>query len=349
MAKSRKTVTMSDIAKKMDVSTVTVSKALSGQKGVSEEVREEIIRLAREMGYKTVRGTAPGEETTGFRIGVLMPSSALTTFDSFYWRLYQAVSEKAMEKNCFTGYESLSEEMTDRKILPRLVTDKMVDGLIVIGRPKKGYGDFLKERVGMPLVFLDFYDHSMDVDCFISDSFYGTYLLTEYLLERGHRDVAFVGTLYSTDSITDRFLGFQKAMMERGLPVPEDHVIPDRGRDVGTGENFVELTLPKKMPTAFVCNCDTTAGILMRNLEKRGYKVPEDVSVTGFDNYPGEKELGAAITTYAVDLQKMAKAAVKSLIRQRNGENVKKGIHVIEGTLLEKGSVKKLDQGSGRK
>ena len=63
MAKVRKAVTMSDIAKRMDVSTVTVSKALSGQKGVSEEVREEIIRLAREMGYKTVRGTDPGDKT----------------------------------------------------------------------------------------------------------------------------------------------------------------------------------------------------------------------------------------------------------------------------------------------
>lgn len=342
MAKVRKAVTMSDIAKRMDVSTVTVSKALSGQKGVSEEVREEIIRLAREMGYKTVRGTKPGEKQAGFRIGVLMPSSALATFDSFYWRLYQAVSEKAMEKNCFTGYESLSEEMTEKKVLPRLITDKMVDGMIVIGRPEKKYGDFLKERAGMPLTFLDFYDNSLDVDCFISDSFYGTYLLTEYLLERGHRDVAFVGTIYATASITDRFLGFQKAMMERGLSIPKDHVIPDRGQEKGTDENYYEFTFPKKMPTAFVCNCDFTAGILIRNLREKGYRVPEDVSVTGFDNYPGEKELGAAVTTYAVDLQGMAKAALRSLIKQMNGENVKKGIHVVEGALIEKNSVRSL-------
>ena len=342
MAKIRKAVTMSDIAKRMNVSTVTVSKALAGQKGVSEEVREQIVELAREMGYKAVRGSADAGKNVSHRIGVLMPSSALATFDSFYWRLYQATSEKAMEKNCFTGYESLTEEMTAKQLLPRLVTDKMVDGLIVIGRPEKKYGDFLKQRAGMPLVFLDFYDTSLDVDCFISDSFYGTYLLTEYLLERGHKDVAFVGTLHATESITDRFLGFQKAMMERGLSVPKDYVIPDRGVEVGTNDNYLTLTLPKKMPTAFVCNCDFTAGILIRNLKEKGIRVPQDVSVTGFDNYPGEKELGAAVTTYAVDLQAMAKAAVRSLIRQMNGENVKKGIHVVEGTLIERESVRKL-------
>ena len=338
MAKIRKAVTMSDIAKRLNVSTVTVSKALSGQKGVSEEVRAEIIRLAREMGYKATHGAEP-KEKTGFRIGVLMPSSALATFDSFYWRLYQAVSEMAMEKNCFTGYESLTEEMTGKGLLPRLVTDKMVDGLIVIGRPDHGYADFLKERAGMPLVFLDFYDTSLEVDCYISDSFYGTYLLTEYLLNKGHRDIAFVGTLFATESITDRYLGFQKAMMERGLSVPKSHLIPDRSPEASTNENYFEFVFPKKMPTAFVCNCDFTAGILIRNLKKMGLRVPEDISVTGFDNYPGEKELGAAVTTYAVDLQAMAKAAVRSLIRQAGGEKVKMGIHVVEGALVEKETV----------
>ena len=335
----KKAVTMSDIAKRMGVSTVTVSKALSGQKGVSGEVREQIISLAREMGYRTIHGTTGKEKSAGFRVGVLMPSSALAAFDSFYWRLYQAVSERAMAKNCFTGYESLTEEMTQRRLLPRLVTDKMVDGLIVIGRPGDAYEEFLKERAGMPLVFLDFYDASSEVDCFISDSFYGTYLLTQQLLELGHRDVAFVGTLYATESITDRFLGFQKAMMERGLAVPADHVIPDREKGDGTDQNFGAFAFPEKLPTAFVCNCDVTAGILIRNLRERGLRVPQDVSVTGFDNYPGEKELGAAITTYAVDLQAMARAAVKSLIRQMSGENVKKGIHVVEGMLMRKESV----------
>ena len=338
MAKGRKAVTMSDIAKKVNVSTVTVSKALSGQKGVSEEMREQILNLAKQMGYKAVHGGK--EPGTGFRIGVLMPPGALASFDSFYWRLYQATSEKAMEKNCFTGYESLTEEMTKNGVLPRLVTDSMVDGLIVIGRPEEKYLALLKERAGMPMVFLDFYDTALDVDCFISDSFYGSYLLTEYLLDRGHRNVAFVGTLYATNSITDRFLGFQKAMMERGLSVPESHVIPDRAREKGTDENYETFTFPKKMPTAFVCNCDQVAGILIRNLEEMGFRVPEDVSVTGFDNYPSEKELGAAVTTYAVNLQAMAKAAVKSLIRQMNGENVRCGIHVVEGQLVIKDSVR---------
>jgi len=128
--------------------------------------------------------------------------------------------------------------------------------------------------------------------------------------------------------------------MEHGLRVPEDHVIPDRDARDGTDKSFERFTFPKKMPTAFVCNCDVTAGTLIRNLKEMGLSVPKDASVTGFDGYPGEKELGAAITTYAVDLQAMAKEAVKSLIRQMNGESFAKGIHVVEGKLICRESVK---------
>lgn len=338
MAKMKKAVTMSDIAEKVQVSTVTVSKALSGQKGVSEEMRERIIELAREMGYRMPRGSQEPSKESIFRIGVLIPSSALSTFDSFYWRLYQAVSEKAMQKNCFTGYESLTGEMEQDLLLPRLVSDRMADGLIVIGRPEKRYGDFLIQNVRMPLVFLDFYEDG--ADCFISDSFYGTYRLTNYLLERGHKRIAFVGTLFATESITDRYLGYSKAMMEAGQEIPQDYVIPDREVKGSNMHNFSEFSLPEQQPTAYVCNCDYTASLLIPFLQKKGIRVPEDISVVGFDNFPGEHYMGVGVTTYAADLGAMAKAAVRSLIRQMNGESVKKGIHIVEGNLVEKDSVR---------
>lgn len=333
---------MTDIAEKVQVSTVTVSKALSGQKGVSEEMRERIIRLAHEMGYR-MPGKATGTEEKSYRIGVLMPASALSTFDSFYWRLYQAVSERAMQKNCFTGYESLTDEMVERAALPRMLVDRMVDGLIVIGKPEKNYCELLKEYSEIPVVFLDFYDHRADVDSFISDGFYGTYLLTSYLCKRGHRDIAYVGTLGATESITDRYLGYFKAMMEQACQVPKDYVVPDRVVRGTAMENFKEFALPQKMPSAFVCNCDYTASLLIAFLEGKGYRVPEDVSVVGFDNFPGEKYAGIGITTFAVDISAMAKAAVKSLIRQMAGEKVRLGIHIIEGNLMEKDSVKTLN------
>lgn len=341
MAKMKKNVTMADIAGKTGVSIVTVSKALSGQKGVSDQVRERIITLAQEMGYQ-VPHSAEREKKISRRIGVLVPDSIQGTYDSFYWRMYQAVADSAMRRDCFTGYEGLSRETAEKKLLPRLITDQAADGLIVIGKPENRYAEFLKRNAGVPLAFLDFYEAAGEADCFISDGFYGTYLLTDYLLERGHREIAYVGTLYATQSITDRYLGYLKSLMEHGITPPPDYLIPDRAKEGAISGNFTEYDLPERMPTAFVCNCDLTANLLIQYLERKGFRVPEDVSVVGFDNYPGTPYHRTDLTTYAADIPAMAERAVESLIRQMKGENMEKGIHIVEGYLVEGGSVREL-------
>ena len=348
MAKIRKTVTMADIARKMDVSVVTVSKALSGQKGVSSKVREQILDLARELGYENTR--AGGEEQIrSTRVGVLIPAGAQGLSGSFYWRMYQAVADQAVKRSCFTSYESLTGEMVEQSILPRILQEGMVDGLIVIGRPGKGYGRFLKEQMDIPLVFMDFYEDFRDVDCFISDGFYGTYQLTNYLFERGHRDIAYVGTLFATESITDRYLGYLKAQMEHGITPPADHIIPDREMAEGLGESYQSFRLPEPLPTAFVCNCDSTAAFLVRDLGRRGLRVPEDVSVVGYDNYLDTMYQERNITTYSVDIDLMAGEAVHTLIRRMNGEECTPGIHIIEGALVEKDSVADIRKKGERK
>lgn len=341
MAKIRKTVTMADIAQRMDVSIVTVSKALSGQKGVSREVREKILELADELGYKS--GKAETGEKKSYRIGILIPAGTQGMYDSFYWGMYQAVADKAMRQNCFTSYESLSEDMVEKNLLPKLIRENVVDGMIVIGRPSNGYGRFLKEKAGIPLAFLDFYEDFQDVDCFISDGFYGTYALTNYLFEKGHREIAYVGSLYMTESITDRYLGYLKSQMEHGVHPGEDYIIPDRSMNNGIMENFQSFDLPEKMPTAFVCNCDLTAGLLIRDLMKRGLRVPEDVSVVGFDNYQSSMFHEVDITTYAVDIEAMAGEAVRALVHRMAGEDRRTGIHIVEGYLVEKASVAKME------
>ena len=343
MAKSRKAVTMSDIAKRVQVSTVTVSKALSGQKGVSEEVREQIAMLAKEMGYRFPKSREP-KERRSFRIGVLISESTRGENDSFYWKMYQAVSQKAMEQSCFTGYEGLTEEITRGKCLPKLITEQDVEGLIVIGRPEHGYGVWLSEKAGIPVVFLDFSENGSDVDSFISNGFYGSYLLTDYLIEAGHEKIAFVGTVLATESITDRYMGYHKALLEHGIKERTDYVVPDRSLQSGTMGLLQDFALPEDMPTAFVCNCDVTAEQLVRKLKARGLCVPEDVSVVGFDNYPGSLYSEVGITTYEVDIPAMAEAGVNSLIRQMNGEEIVKGLHVMDGKLIEKESVGRLGE-----
>lgn len=339
MAKIRKSVKMSDIADRLDVSTVTVSKALSGQKGVSEEMREKIRELAEQMGYKAPSAAREKKMVRSHNIGILISGRYLENHDSFYWRVYQEVAERAIQKECFTMFESISEEMEENNQKPRLLEEKKVEGLIVIGKPGYAYSEYLKKNADMPMVFLDFYDTDDGADCFVSDGFYGTYVLTNYLFRKGHREIAYVGTLFATESITDRYLGYVKSLLEHGITPKSEYLIPDRDVNSGLRDDYGSYQFPKQMPTAFVCNCDFIAGLIIKALQERGLRVPEDISVVGFDNYlyPGLTDVG--ITTYEVDVKEMARCAVNTLIKKMEGEPYKKGIHIVEGHLVEKESV----------
>lgn len=330
-----KAVRQADIANVLNVSTVTVSKALADKEGVSEEMREKIKALAKEMGYKQSSSMKADNKLIGMNIGVISSEKYLSRYTSFYWELYQNVVTQSSEKECFTLLEVLSKEEEKNLVCPRIIREKKVDGLIIIGRIKKNYRELLSEVTDVPMLFLDFYDENSNYDSVISDSYYGMYIMTNYLFDMGHKDIAYVGSILATSSITDRYFGYSKSLLEHGVSLREDWIISDR--DVETGDIIIHL--PDDMPTAFVCNCDFVASVLIKELQENGYRVPEDVSVVGFDNFlfPGLSNVG--ITTYEVDMKEMAKVSVEAIIRKVKGE-YKNGIKVIEGRIIYKESVK---------
>lgn len=339
MPQNKNSVRMADIAKELHISTVAVSKALNNQKGVSEELRQQVKELAKSMGYHSPAQLRRMQGKTGYNIGVLIPTQYLGSNDAFYWKLYQEVTARAMKKDCFVLLEMLSNEDAQAKHLPKLITEDKADGLIIIGKPPFDYAKMLKKAWQKPIVYLDFYDSDIHADSVLSNSFYGSFLLTQHLVEMGHRQIGFVGTLLATDSITDRYLGFTKCMLENELSIRSEWILPDRDRQTGA---LVPFALPQEIPTAFVCNSDYTAGMLMLHLEKQGYRVPEDISVVGFDNHQIPGLLSVGLTTYAVDLHEMAHMAVKAMLKRLMKEPWKQGMHITDGELIIKNSVRNL-------
>ena len=340
-----KAVKLSDIAERVGVSTVTVSKALSGQKGVSEEVREKIRSIAEELGYQQPSAARKSQNHKNFNIGILISERFLVKYESFYWQMYQAVATRATAEECFTMLEVIGKAEEENGRMPKLVQERKVDGIIVIGKMMDAYLQHLNTEAGIPVIYMDYYNGREASDSVISNSYYGTYELTYYLYRMGHRKIAYVGTLLAMESITDRYFGYQKALLELGLEQKKDWVLDDRHIETGEIDTVNMLQIPKDMPTAFVCNCDLTASFLIKKLKDNGYRVPEDISVVGFDNYlyPGLSDI--QITTYEVDLKEMAKKAVYNMISKISNENYKPGIHIVEGHMVLKESVAQIPSG----
>ncbi len=334
-----KAVKLADIAQKLDVSTVTVSKALSGQKGVSEEMRAKIKQLAQEMGYVKTEASDRQKEKKSYTIGVAVAERYIGSNQPFYWQLYQELSQRSVRKNCFAVLEVIPYEMETRMQMPKMVTEEKIEAMILMGTFKMEYTHFLQQNVRLPFLMLDTLSHEGEVDTIVSNNLMGAYRMCNYLFELGHKKIGFVGTRLATTSIDERFLGYLKSAMEHGMQIQNEWLVEDRDRDTGRSDYRTHYCLPdQNMPTAFFCNNDIAANVWIHKLTENGYSVPEDISVVGFDNYMNEPFAQIGITTYAIDTKKMAKRAIHVLLHKLENADYSMGICLIDGTFIERES-----------
>lgn len=332
----KKKVKLEDIAERLGVSIVTVSNALKGKKGVSAQMREKILAAAEKMGYRDASREKKAQSS--YIIGVAVAEKYVKEFPSFYMDIYQRIAGEAVKKGHLTVLEVVTAEKENLEKPFEPFVEKKTAGLILIGELKKEYISAIRRNYDIPIVCVDYYDVYEDLDYIVTDGFGGMARMTGLLLEQGYRDLMFVGTPEATKNITDRYLGYCKALEKAGVKEAQDRVLPDR--DFVNGDYRIDVELPEKMPEAFVCNCDKTAGILIEKLFRRGVRVPEDVSVVSFDDYnarlPGDLEL----TTYENDEKAIAQISMKMLLRRIEGGRRAAGVRIVEGDVVKGNTVK---------
>lgn len=334
----KKTVTMSDIAAELGCSTVTVSKALGDKDGVSDDLRQKIKQKANEMGYRVSYVSKNSKDALTYNIGVLVAKRFISDASAFYWVVYRYIVELLQKQSYYGILEVISEKDERAGEIPNSMTDKKVDGIIVLGQFSDQYVENLL-AAQIPVVFLDFYSSRSDVETVLSDNFFGSYTITNHLIDKGHRRIGFIGTITSTSSIQDRYMGYYKSLLEHGIPLRDDWIINDRDED---GINFKAIQLPDEMPTAFVCNCDRVAYLLINQLKTMGYKVPEDISIVGYDNHIYSTISNPRITTMDVNSHRMSSEAVEIMVRKIRDNNYHCGRILVTGKLLERDSVQNL-------
>ena len=328
----RKSVTMGDIARELGVSTVSVSKALTGKEGVSDTVREMIVNKARDMGYRYT-GNIRSDVLKRHNIGIVV-SERFINRDTYYSRLYEKMMLELSKQKQMGMLEIVRRSSEKELEPPAIISAGQIEGLIVIGQMSAKYLKLLKSA-DIPVLYVDFYEQDVSEDSVISDSVYGSYLLTDYLIQKGHTDIAFVGSIRSTSSIMDRYLGYYRAMLMAGLDVKDEWRIEDRDED-GVS---VDIVLPEAMPTAFVCNSDAAAFSLVKRLQDEGYDVPEDISVVAFDNFIYAEMSTPQITTYGADMDTLVKKSIGIMLEKLADRSFSAGRVLVAGTMIERQSV----------
>ena len=326
-------VTLKNIAERLNVSKVTISKAINNQPGVSERLRQEILRVANELGY------AVPTKNRFRQFGVLIRAHHYVGVgaDSFYQYIVYHIERLCHDHDIKLFLRIVSEQDERDANLPDFVEEKGVDGVFLVGEFDEAFLA-LVTSYAIPTVAVDFAKSTMPVDHVVVDNFCAAYKMCTYLIKAGHREIGFVGDYHHSSSIADRFFGYLKGLCLNDLPYNEEWHIRANLDDVCFADRTSGIRLPDPLPSAFLCHNDQAAHRFMLLLRTEGIDVPERLSVAAFDNSEYTKKHGF-LTTVSIDKDEMAARAF-DLLRRRivtSASTVNKV--VLDTKIVERGSV----------
>ena len=327
---------MKDIADELDITVMSVSKALSGKDGVSEDLRARILAKAEELGYKKSPGSN-NDDGTSHNIGILIAERSMNA-NASYMSLQQPLITNLTQLNYYGITEIISDETEANLTLPKILKENKVSAFIILGQMSKEYVKVLNDT-NKPFLFLAHIYNDLNEGGIITDNLYAGFTLADYLIDQGCKSIGFVGNILFAEIVMDRCLGIAKAMLHRHLGVEQKLLIPDV---TDSGEE-INLNLPDTMPDAFICNDCRTAYKLIHTLEGKGYSIPNDISVAAFDDGIFADIGIPKLTTYSVNYNTMAQLAAESIVLKLENPNYHIGKKVVHGTVVVRDSVKKIN------
>ncbi|MBM7562598.1 substrate-binding domain-containing protein [Fusibacter tunisiensis] len=327
-------VTIYDIAKACGCSSATVSKALNNYPDVNIKTKEKIKKKAKELGFvPNLQARALSTKRT-WNIGVLFEDKSNSGLTHYYFsQVLQAVKEQAEEKGYDITFISKNLGGVDMSYLEHC-NRRNIDGVVIacIDFKDNQVQELMASKI--PVVVID-YDSEF-VSAIMSDNVRGLYELTSYLIALGHRDIvyAYGHEVYVTE---ERIRGFKKALDEAGIPFTEDMLVKSRYSEKQANIDAVEEILKReKLPTAVLFPDDYAAIWGINAFRNHGVKIPEDISVAGFDGVEIGEMIFPRLTTIkqnTVRLGKEASLKCIQLLESKSKDNTKitVGIELIPG------------------
>ena len=305
-----------DIAREAEVSPSAVSLVLNNKPGVSSEVRQKIIAIAGKIGYKNVQPDQyrfSGENITIRLLKIARHGHIINERHNPFITEYLEGIETETKKRKY----KLEVSFFDKTPIDAIVDsqkDTAVGGLIILGTELSAHELDSFAELSTPIVFIDTYFPLSLYDCIDIDNADGVFRAIQHLYSNGHRSIGLVKSSYETTNFKMREFGFLESMEYFALPAVKmffSSVDPAFDRSINDFGKF--LNKAKKLPTAFFCMNDMIALGCIKALQKRGIKVPDDISIIGFDDLPSSSLCDPTLTTIRVSSHQIGCRAVEKL------------------------------------
>lgn len=325
-------ITLKTIADKMNVSTVAVFKALNNQTGVSDPLRRKIKAYAKSVGYV---GKSSHQSINKKRfLFFINQDFFLTPSEQYYSTIFYYLTSELSKVNSMLQISFFEPDQPVEKIKTTIASFNP-DGVFFACEVSPKILQFM-EKHPVPSVFIDIYSPLYSCNFLYVDNYQVSYMLAHYLIDKGHAKIGFIGNINKTTSISDRYMGYVKAMNEKGLRIdPSWHINENIERQM----SLFDLPL-NDLPTAFICHCDSAAQKLYSLLSVNGLKVPDDVSVISFDNTMLCENLLPKLTSVGPNKDSIARKAFGAMVEAIKGKHT---LVQLRSHLVERDSVKNLN------
>ncbi|GGI97799.1 LacI family transcriptional regulator [Alicyclobacillus cellulosilyticus] len=309
-------VTIYDIAKRAGVSPATVSRVLNGYPDVSLKTRAKVQKITQELGYQPsamARGLATKRSMTIGAFVKVGPDDGLRhpVFQEVLTAFQHVVGEKGYDVLFF----SQNGPALQREGYEAVARYRNVDGLLVLGMPRTDPGVIALSTCGIPCMSIDLDLIGPRAGYVTSDNVGGAIQAVEFLVQHGHRAIAFIGDKFATKPGHDRLIGFQRAVQEFRLPFRPDWVLDGDFTEIGGYQAVSRLLEMSELPTAIFCASDLMAIGAMRAIRDRGLRVGEDISVIGFDDIRPASMVTPGLTTIRQRSEELGRRAAQALLR----------------------------------
>jgi LacI family transcriptional regulator len=289
-----KNLTIYDIAKELGVSGATVSRALSGNKGVSSQTRNRVVKKAKELRFtpnKIAKSLRDGRSNT---IGVIVPKIQTHFFSGILEGIEFVLNTRGYTLLiCQSGESTLQEA----KQIDVLLNNQVAGIMISVSKDLSNYDHLKKVTLcGTPLVQFDRIVTELATDCVINGNEIGALNAVRHLIENGYQRIVHLAGPQQIKLFEDRFSGYKKALFEVGFPFKEDLVVPALTEQEGYNEVKKLLQSKIKFDAIFSCSDFAALGAL-KALREGGVDVPNEVGVVGYSNETWTELIQPSLTT----------------------------------------------------
>jgi LacI family transcriptional regulator len=335
-------VTMADVAKKLGLSMMTISRVINNKGNVKDDTREKVLQTIKEMKYypsSIGRGLISSRLNT---IGILAPYQGIIYENPYYAEIITGV-EKACIKYSYDILLATYKMREDEVDYLKLYHERKVDGVIVVVPDLNNPQMKDMEVENVPSVVIGERPVSNIISYIDTDNKMAAFNAAEYLIRNGHKDIAFLKGIENNRNSIDRFEGFKTAMEKNNLSVKPEWVFDgdflyNSGRE--TGKKVMKLS---KLPSAIICSNDLMALGLLAELNSQGIKIPEQLSIVGFDGIPAGRYIHPVITSWRQPLVDMGFKAAEILFKKIKEPEARQEIFIYPLEMLPGESVKDLN------